>query len=216
MTPLVLQRLSAGVYDFFMQPLEQWKLNKIRERLLGLAGGEVLEIGAGSGVNLRYYDPRRVTSLTVSDRNDRTTLYRQRSYRITGTASGPGIPFNTARIDAQRLPFADNSFDTVVATLVFCSVECAPCGFDEIARVLRPAGRYLFLEHVRPRGTFSGRTFDLLNPVWNRISGGCNLNRDTLRAIRDAGFTLRLGTNGRTEADSHGVFVWGEGLLRST
>ena len=201
MSDALAQRISAGVYDLFMQPLENLRLGRIRRVLLGRAAGEVLEIGAGSGVNLQYYQSESITSLTVSDRSDRSLVYQRRS----------SLPFTTAIIDAQTLPFPDNSFDTLVATLVFCSVDCAPCGFDELARVLRPGGRYLFLEHVRPSRTLAAWTFDLINPVWNRISGGCNLNRDTLRAIREAGFTVTVGDS--VETGEHGVFVWGEATL---
>ncbi|MFW5827776.1 MAG: class I SAM-dependent methyltransferase, partial [Alkalispirochaeta sp.] len=110
----------------------------------------------------------------------------------------------TTRIDAQRLPFPDNSFDTVVATLVFCSVECQPCGFDEILRVLKPSGRYLFLEHVRPDHPVMATLFDAVNPVWNQVSRGCNLNRDTLVVLRQAGFQIEWNV-----ADRNGVFTWG-------
>ncbi|TVR74027.1 MAG: class I SAM-dependent methyltransferase [Spirochaetaceae bacterium] len=212
MTDVVKQRVSAGVYDFFMNPLEYLRLSRIRRVLLARAAGEVLEIGAGSGVNLRYYRPDTIRSLTVSDRDDRTLLYRDRGRMLQ--ENGSRLPFATAVIDAQTLPFPDNSFDTVVATLVFCSVECAPCGFEEIVRVLRPGGRYLFLEHVRPSRTLAARVFDAINPVWNRISGGCNLNRDTLGAIRDAGFTVTVGDS--AERIEHGVFVWGEAHLNGT
>ncbi len=215
----VVQHIAAGVYDFMMQPLERWRLGKIRTALLGRASGDVLEVGAGSGVNLRYYDPRRLSSLTVSDYSDRLSLYRRRIERLGD--GGWNVPVTTAQIDAQRLPFPENSFDTVVATLVFCSVDCAPCGFDEILRVLRPDGQYLFLEHVRPTDGVAARAFDFINPVWNRLSGGCNLNRDTLQAMRDAGLTVTMGElsgeSGSSWNDSgrKGVFVWGEGQARA-
>jgi SAM-dependent methyltransferase len=102
-------------------------------------------------------------------------------------------------------PFPDGAFDTVVATLLFCSVECPPCGLDEIARVLAPGGRYLFLEHVRPEHPRLARFFDSINPLWNGVSRGCNLNRDTIREMEIAGFTLA-----RKRQDRNGVFVWGE------
>lgn len=202
------QRLSAGLYDLFMHPLEYLRLARIRRVLLPRATGAVLEIGAGSGVNLRYYKPETITSLTVSDRSDRSLLYRERGRRYLGEDNS--VPLSTAVIDAQTLPFPDGSFDTVVATLVFCSVECAPCGFDEIARVLRPGGRYLFLEHVRPSRVVTARAVDRINPVWNLISGGCNLNRDTLKAIGEAGFTVTVGNS--LNGGDHGLFVWGEAL----
>jgi ubiquinone/menaquinone biosynthesis C-methylase UbiE len=198
----VMQRAAAGAYDVMMHPLERLRLRRIRESLIGRARGRVLEIGAGSGVNIRYYRPGRVQALTLSDRSDREIVYRRRLRRHLG--DGGEIPLTIARIDAQQLPFPDESFDTVVGTLLFCSVQCAPCGFDEIARVLRPGGCYLFLEHVRPVQKTFGRFADWINPVWNRVSGGCNLNRDTVRTMRGAGFSVQQDAHG------NGVFVWGE------
>lgn len=215
-TPAIVQRAAAGTYDLMMHPLEHFRLRRIRKELIARAWGRVLELGAGSGINIRHYQPARVQSLTLSDRIDREMVYRSLLRRHL--SGGNGIPLTTARIDAQRLPFADESFDTVVGTLLFCSVPCAPCGFDEIARVLRPGGRYLFLEHVRPSRRTYGRLTDWINPVWHRLSGGCNLNRDTVKTMREAGFSVRTshtggkGRNGkgRNDVADAGIFVWGE------
>jgi ubiquinone/menaquinone biosynthesis C-methylase UbiE len=162
----------------------------------------VLEIGAGTGINLRFYDPGRVSHLTLSDLDDRRLVLGERVRRDRPELAGR---VTVTRIDAQRLPFPDGAFDTVVATLLFCSVECPPCGFDEIARVLSPEGRYLFLEHVRPEHPRLARVFDSINPLWNGVSRGCNLNRDTIGEIGAAGFTIT-----RKRRDRNGVFVWGE------
>lgn len=188
-----------------MAPLERRHLRTIRRTLLSAASGSVLEIGAGSGVNLPYYRMDRIAHLTLSDIEERGEVYETR-FGVLRARWGSSLPALTVvTLDATRLPFEDGAFDTVVATLVFCSVECAPCGFDEIRRVLKPGGRYLFLEHVRPEHPQLRRTFDLINPVWKRIAGGCNLNRETLSAIADAGFTItRRGDVGS------GVFVYGE------
>ncbi|MEX2442907.1 MAG: class I SAM-dependent methyltransferase [Alkalispirochaeta sp.] len=196
-----LQRASAVAFDAVMAPLESLRLRRIRSRLLAHAGGAVLEVGAGTGVNIPFYDPDRVSSLTMSDLDDRGLVLTERVARERPALSNR---VSVARIDAQRLPFPDNTFDTVVATLVFCSVECQPCGFDEIARVLKPDGRYLFLEHVRPDHATLAAVFDTVNPVWNRLSRGCNLNRDTLAVLRQAGFEI-----GWKSSDRNGVFIWG-------
>jgi ubiquinone/menaquinone biosynthesis C-methylase UbiE len=196
------QRLSATLFDAAMAPLESGRLRRVRRSLLRGAAGSVLEIGAGTGVNLRYYDSRRVSSLTLSDLDDRRLVLTERVRRDCPDLEGRVA---VTRIDAQRLPFSDGAFDTVVATLLFCSVECPPCGLDEIARVLAPGGRYLFLEHVRPEHPRLARFFDSINPLWNGVSRGCNLNRDTIREMEIAGFTLA-----RKRQDRNGVFVWGE------
>jgi ubiquinone/menaquinone biosynthesis C-methylase UbiE len=92
---------------------------------------------------------------------------------------------------AERLPFPAESFDTVVSTLVLCSVADLEAAIAEIRRVLRPTGRLLFLEHVRaPAGTRLARWQDRLNPAWRRVAGGCNCNRSTIDALRAGGFVV--------------------------
>lgn len=198
----LVDRISAFGFDLFMAPLERWKLHTIRAALLPQARGDVLEIGAGTGVNLRYLDPSNVRSLYLSDADDRRdTLHR----RLRSLPHDLHTRSEIRVIDAERLPFPDNTFDTVVATLLFCSVDCPLCGFDEIMRVLRPNGVYLFLEHVLPERPGSAWLFDRINPVWNTLSRGCNLNRDTVAALKEAGFTVGpLHRDGKS-----GVFVWG-------
>lgn len=200
----LVQRASAAIFDAFMAPLESFRLRRIRGRLLGHAQGAVLEVGAGTGVNVAYYDSARLDSLTMSDLDDRQVVLGERIAR-----EQPALAHRAsiARIDAERLPFPDDSFDTVVATLLFCSVACQPCGFDEIARVLKPDGRYLFLEHVRPDHATMATVFDVVNPLWNQLSRGCNLNRDTLATLRQAGFEIEWKS-----ADRNGVFIWGAAL----
>jgi len=197
----LFQRISAIAFDAAMAPLESLRLRRIRQNLLATARGTVLEVGAGTGVNIAFYDPDRIESLTMSDLDDRELVLTERVTRLQPQLADR---VSASRIDAQRLPFPDSSFDTVVATLVFCSVECQPCGFDEILRVLKPSGRYLFLEHVRPEHPVMATLFDAVNPVWNQISRGCNLNRDTLAVLREAGFQIE-----RSAADRNGVFTWG-------
>lgn len=194
------QRLGAIAFDMAMAPLESARLRRVRRALLRRASGRVLELGAGSGANLPYYDWRRVSSLTVSDRDDMQDELRRRAHRHVPQH----VAIESRQIDAGRVPAADAAFDTIVATLLFCSVECPPCGFDEIARLLAPGGRYLFLEHVRPAHDGMARVFDTINPVWNAISHGCNLNRDTVATLANAGFTIEHSWSGGS-----GVFVWG-------
>jgi len=195
------QRLSAVAFDAAMAPLESLRLRRIRQDLLSAAQGAVLEVGAGTGVNIAHYDPTRIESLTMSDLDDRGLVITERVGRLQPELSDRVV---VTRIDAQRLPFPDNTFDTVVATLLFCSVECQPCGFDEILRVLKPTGRYLFMEHVRPEHAAMATLFDVVNPVWKQISRGCNLNRDTVAELRQAGFEIEWST-----ADRNRVFTWG-------
>jgi len=198
----IVEGVVACGFDLFMAPLERWKLHRIRHALVPRAAGDVLELGAGTGVNLRYYDRDALSSLTLSDRDERRRVLTERIGRLSSPLRERT---RVDRVDAEVLPFADGSFDTVVATLLFCSVDCPPCGFDEIARVLRPGGRYLFLEHVAPVRPGTARVFDLVNPVWNTVSRGCNLNRDTLAEMERGGFTFE---SIHRDGDD-GVFVWG-------
>ncbi len=198
----VIETVTSAGFDVFMAPLERWKLHRIRSRLIPRASGAVLEIGAGTGINLRYYRPEKIASLTLSDRDDRRATLRSRVSRLPEQLGQITV---VRRMDAQVLPFSDHTFDTVVATLLFCSVDCPPCGFDEIIRVLKPGGTYLFLEHVQPAQSGTARLFDTINPLWNTLSRGCNLNRDTLLDMESAGFTLDpVHRDGES-----GVFVWG-------
>ncbi|TVQ25017.1 MAG: class I SAM-dependent methyltransferase, partial [Spirochaetaceae bacterium] len=136
-----------------MYPLEALSLRRKRRSLLSRARGDVLEIGAGTGVNLGYYDASTVASITMSDLSVGERL-RERAASFAGgggvTGSGrsdsrrPGsgeTPVHLSEADAMNLPFPDDSFDTVVMTLVFCSVPDQAAGFTEIRRVLRPGGQ---------------------------------------------------------------------------
>ncbi len=188
----------AGLYDAFMAPLERSTLRSIRRSLVGAARGAVLELGAGTGANIPFYRSSSAEKLVLSDWVDRRqTLLRR--------ASAEKLPFpvEAFQVDAQKLPFADAHFDTIVSTLLFCSVSCVQCSFREIRRVLRPDGTLLFLEHVRPPARSMATITDMLTPLWRRISGGCHLNRDTIGALRQAGFLLNL------EEPAAGVFRWG-------
>lgn len=157
-----------------------------RRELLAELDGEVLELGAGTGLNLPHYPAsvRRLV-LTEPDRHMRARLADR-------VASSPPAVDAVEVVDApaDRLPFADASFDAAVSTLVLCSVPDQRDALAEIRRVLRPGGRLVFLEHVaadhRPRRHAWQRR---LEPLWKRLFGGCHLTRHTLAAIETAGFT---------------------------
>lgn len=169
-------------YDLFMAPQEWLGLWKLRRKTIQDAEGRVLEVGVGSGLNFRYYE--KASELVGID-PDPVLLRRARR-----RARKAGFPVHLEAGDAQALPFADASFDTVVATLVFCSVPDALQGLREMRRVLRPGGRFLLLEHVRSAGPRMGRFQDFITPAWRRIAGGCHLNRETVATVREAGFEI--------------------------
>ncbi len=162
-----------------MTPLEVGALASVRTQLIARAGGRVLEVGAGTGVNLSYYDYSKIEELIVSDVRVKPRL---------AEAAAAHRRVTVVQADAETLPFAAGIFDTVVATLVFCSVRNPLQGLAELARVLRPDGRLLFLEHVISHHPLVHRLMDFANPGWRLVAGGCNLNRDTARTIQEAGF----------------------------
>lgn len=190
-------------YDLFMAPLEHFLLSSMRSTLIGKATGSVLEIGAGTGVNLSYYRWDAIRTLTVTDlKGDNPSFRIIGQRRLKGwerrgqerdavTGGSPVIPpIEWRATDVEDLPFPSSTFDTVVVSLLFCSVKDPLKGMREVRRVLRPSGKMVFLEHVRPTNPRTASLFDHITPAWRRIASGCHLNRDTLRTIQNAGFTL--------------------------
>jgi ubiquinone/menaquinone biosynthesis C-methylase UbiE len=152
-----------------------------RRRLLTGARGAVLEIGGGTGANLAHY--RNVDRVTIAEPDP-----FMRS-RIGPKLEEASVPVEVSAAGAEALPYPDGSFDTVVSTLVLCTVLDQEAALDEIRRVLRPGGRLLFIEHVRAAGS-AARWQDRLEPLWRRLFGGCRPNRDTVAAIESAGFEI--------------------------
>ncbi len=178
-------RLIAAVYDRLTRASEEACLQEWRAGLLRDLEGDVLEVGAGTGLNLPHY-PRSLARLVLSepDRHMRTKL----SERVRADGRD-----RVEVLDAslEQLPLPDAAFDAVVGTLVLCSVPSLDQAVAEIHRVLRPEGRFVFLEHVaaedRPRRLKWQRRVE---PFWKRISGNCHLSRKTEEAIRAAGFGI--------------------------
>jgi ubiquinone/menaquinone biosynthesis C-methylase UbiE len=155
-----------------------------RAALVGQAQGEVLEIGFGSGATLPFYDPAKVSQLTVVEPSE--GMNRRAAARL---AASP-VPVRSVPGAGERLPFADASFDTVITCLTLCSVDDVPQVLAEIRRVLRPGGRFLFLEHVLSENPGRQRWQHRLTPLQRVIGVGCNLDRDTATLVRTAGFEL--------------------------
>lgn len=165
-----------NIYDIAMMPLEAWVLKKIRSEIMPSAYGDVLEVGIGTGVNLQQYNPEKIRSMTGLDRQCSPELDRR-----------GGKAFAFYQGDVEEMPFAENQFDTVVATLLFCTANTEK-GLREIQRVLKPGGLFIFIEHVRPTGARTGKVIDFVNGAWTRITDGCNLNRRTDEILQLSSF----------------------------
>jgi ubiquinone/menaquinone biosynthesis C-methylase UbiE len=150
-----------------------------RRKLLSAAEGRVLEVGVGTGFNLPHY-PGDLGELVITDELDGMV---RRAARRAGQV---GRDVVTARAPVESLPYEDASFDTVVGSLLLCSVDDQDRALAEIRRVLRPGGRYLFLEHVRSQDPRTARRQDRLERAWGAVTFGCHPNRDTLSRIEAA------------------------------
>lgn len=165
-----------------MAPIELLSMRRVRRRVVADAPGLVLEIGAGTGLNLPHY---RAARRVVATDPDPAMLFQARC-----RARCAAVPVRLVVGDAQSLPVADGVFDTVVATCVFCTVPEPEQGFREIRRVLKPDGELWILEHVRASQPWIARLQDRLTPGWCRVAGGCRLNRPTLETVARAGFSV--------------------------
>jgi SAM-dependent methyltransferase len=176
-------RLFAALYDPFFWLAERAGLAARRRALLGQAEGRVLEIGAGTGLNLRHYADE--VELVLSEPDEAM------ADRLRDRVVARGRPATVVLAGADALPFADGAFDAVVSTLVLCTVPDPEAALREIHRVLRPGGRLLFIEHVRSGSPRWARWQDRLNRPWRAFAEGCNCNRATLDVL--AASPLALG-----------------------
>jgi ubiquinone/menaquinone biosynthesis C-methylase UbiE len=175
-------RFFAMTYDRQMAKVEKAGLLAYRQAVLAGASGRVLEIGGGTGANLRFYSPA-VESLTLTE--PETPMLR----RLERKARAQAPTATVLRAPAEDLPFDDGTFDVAVSTLVLCGVDDQPRALRELRRVLRPGGQLLFIEHVRSADPRQARSQDRMNGI-NRFVVGCDCNRPTLDSIQEAGFTI--------------------------
>jgi ubiquinone/menaquinone biosynthesis C-methylase UbiE len=176
-------RIFAAVYDKSLAGTEKAGLANHRHRLLSQARGRVLEIGAGTGLNLPHY-PAAVEAVVFTEPEE------PMAKRLERRLAAEGRPGQVTRAPAEELPFEDDSFDTVVCTLVLCTVRDPERVLAEVARVLRPGGQLLFLEHIRADDPKLARWQDRLTGIWSKIGHGCNPNRATPALIEQS--PLRL------------------------
>ena len=186
--------------------MRQQSLTPFRRRVIGGADGRVLEIGAGSGLNLPLYGPnvRRIFALEPSPE-----LLDMTSER----ADWGAIPVDLLRASAEAIPLDDHCMDTVVTTWTLCTIPDAPRALAEMRRVLKPGGALLFVEHGRAPEPGVARWQDRLDPVWSRIAGGCHLNRKIDDLVTASGLRIHTLTNARLPGPRTHTFLY-EGLAR--
>jgi ubiquinone/menaquinone biosynthesis C-methylase UbiE len=183
-------RIFAAGYDTFQASMERNFMGAIRADLLAGASGRVVEIGAGTGVNLAHY-PRAIDELVCTEPEE------PMARRLRPKAAESGLPVSVVEAPAERLPFDDDSFDTAVTTLVLCTVTNPNAALAEIARVLRPGGKLIFLEHVRAQEPGLAKWQDRLHPLWVRFGHGCHCNRPTFETIEASPLRIETHRRGR-------------------
>jgi ubiquinone/menaquinone biosynthesis C-methylase UbiE len=175
--------LFAALYDRMLSGVEKAGLRDRRAHLLQSARGNVLEIGAGTGANLPLYGPQ-VEALTVTE--PEAPMARRLAKHLREQSRNVDL----IEASAEQLPLPDGRFDTVVSTLVLCTVADPPRALREVWRVLKPGGQLLFIEHVRSDEAALAKWQDRLNGINRLVAHGCNCNRSTLDSIEQAGFTI--------------------------
>lgn len=173
-------RFTALLYDKVLALGERAGMADRRRALIAQATGDVLEIGAGTGLNAVDY--REDLSRLVL-----TEPEKFMAQRLKKRVEQLGVEAEVAVAPAEALPFDDASFDCVVATLVLCTVQDPQAAIDEIVRVLRPGGRFLFVEHIRADDPGLARWQDRLHKPWFKFAAGCNCNRSTLDLLAQSG-----------------------------
>jgi ubiquinone/menaquinone biosynthesis C-methylase UbiE len=173
----------AAPYDRGMAPLETLWLRQMRVRLLPYARGKVLEIGVGTGANMPFY--RSSVCLTAVDESvDMRAVAARRAHALGRCA-------HLGQVDVENLAFPSGTFDSIVTSLVLCSVVDPNRALSELRRVLRkPGGRLLLLEHTRPHVRPLAWLADLANIPWYALQGRCHLNRETQRVVSESGFCV--------------------------
>lgn len=181
--------LMSAIYDRFMRASEEACLGAWRKDLLQGLTGNVLEVGAGTGVNLLHY-PSTVNRLVLAEPDpDMAKKLDMRLRKLDTRRPREGASTSVASV--EDLPFESGSFDAVVATLLLCSVGAPARALAEIHRVLRPGGTFVFLEHVAAKPHTSRRVWQgRIEPLWKHVAGNCHLTRDTGTVIAKAGFLV--------------------------
>lgn len=159
----------------------------VREEVVPQAEGDVLELGMGSGLNLRLYDPGRVRRVVGVDPGEHITALARRRMETAP------VPVELLQLSGESIPADDHGFDTVLVTFTFCTIPDVYRALGEVRRLLKPGGRLLFAEHGLAPDPAVQRWQRRVNPLWRALAGGCHLTRDTVRLLEDGGFRMLPG-----------------------
>jgi ubiquinone/menaquinone biosynthesis C-methylase UbiE len=176
-------RAFAAFYDLGLRQVEENGLRDMRRELLAGARGRTVDVGAGTGANVGLFSAE-VTNLVLAEPGEHMAKRLRRRLREEGSDA------TVVESPAEALPFEDGTVDTVVFTLVLCTVPDQAAALGEARRVLAPGGRALFIEHVRSEDPRLARWQDRLHRPWRLFADGCNCNRDTVAAIEAAGLEI--------------------------
>ncbi|MBA3743764.1 methyltransferase domain-containing protein [Sporichthya sp.] len=176
-------KIFAACYDRMLASIEKKVLGRRREALLAGLTGRVLDVGAGTGVNIPFFKSASTVVLAEPDGAMRA--------KMDAKIPKASVPVETSGAPAEKLPFPDASFDAAVCTLVLCTVQNPEQALSEIHRVLKPGGTLVVLEHVEaPDEAKLHRWQHRIGPVWTKVAAGCVLTRDTATTVEKAGFTF--------------------------
>ena len=156
-----------------------------REKIVPSAFGNVLEVGIGSGLNVSFYDKSKVKSLTGIDPSEEN--WKENNIDVQNLS----FEFNFIKAFAENIPADNNSFDSAVVTYALCTIPDLTKAFEELRRVIKPNGKLFFCEHGKAPDKAVERWQNLINPIWKKFGGGCNLNRDIPKIITSNGFKIK-------------------------
>jgi ubiquinone/menaquinone biosynthesis C-methylase UbiE len=188
--------------------MRQETLAAYRQRVVSGASGRILEVGIGSGINLRYYGDRAENVIGLDPSAKLLEMANVADRRT-------GLPVELVKGSAEMIPIEDKSVDTVLTTWTLCSIPDVNRALSEIRRVLKPSGRLLFVEHGLSPDDKVRRWQNRLNPIWKRVAGGCNLNRGVTQLIEVAGFRIERINTGYMKGPKPMTFMY-EGYARTS
>ncbi len=201
-------RAFSALYDRALKGTEEAGMRERRREVLAQARGRTIDVGAGTGANLGLF-PDGLEQVAMAEPDPHM------SKRLRAKIAAAGAEVELVEAGAERLPFEDGSFDTVVFTLVLCTVPDPAAALAEAARVLKPGGQMLFVEHVRSADPATARWQDRLEGPWKLFADGCRCNRDTVAGIEASPLTLERVEHGELPKSPPIVrpLAWGRATL---